>query len=152
MRFSRKAVPLPREGSGTVEVGRDPPGLICPQLHGPGEDVVGLRNLGFLIDYAAGGTAAEGDRRRALQHRDFLHIEGIAIIASEVAHAIEENVVARGEAADGQIVALRSAFSRGQADAGNVAQGIAQRGRALVLDDVLGNDVDGLGSLNQRLG
>ncbi len=110
-----------------------------------------MRDFGFLIDHAAGGTAAEGDRRRALQDRDFLHVEGIAIVAAEVPHAIEENVVARGKAADSQIVALGSAFSRGQADAGNIAQSVPQRGRALVLNDVLGNDVDGLRSFNQRL-
>ncbi len=111
-----------------------------------------LSNLGFLIHHATGGASAEGYRRRALQDRDLLHVERIAIVAAKVPHAIEENVVAGSEAADGQVVALGAALSGGQADAGNIAQRIPQRGCALVLNDVLGNDVDRLRSFRQRLG
>ena len=47
-----------------------------------------------------------------------------------------------GEAADAQAVALRPALPRRQADAGYVAQRIAQGRRSLLLDDVLRNNVD----------
>ena len=87
-----------------------------------------------------------------MQDRDFLHVKRIAIVAAEVAHAVEENVIAGGESSHREVVALGAAFSRGDADAGHIAQGIAQRGRALVLNDVLGNDVDGLRRVHQRLG
>ncbi len=86
-----------------------------------------------------------------MQNRDLLHIERVAIVAAEVAHAVEEDIVAGGEASDGEVVALCAAFARGDADAGHVAQGIAQCGRSLVLDDVLGNDIDGLRRVDQRL-
>ena len=86
-----------------------------------------------------------------MQHFDLIHIEGIAIVAAEVAHAVEEDVVARGEATDGEAVSLRAAFAGGQADAGNVAQGVAQCGCALVLNDLLRDDINGLRSFHQRL-
>ncbi len=86
-----------------------------------------------------------------VQHRNFLHVERIAVVTAKVAHAVEEDIVAGGEAANGEVVALRATFACGQTDAGNIAQRIAQRGRALVLNNVLGNDVDGLRSLHQRV-
>ena len=52
-------------------------------------------------------------------------IKRIAIVAAEVAHAIDEEIVARGEAANSEVVALRAAFSGGEADAGNIAQSVA---------------------------
>ena len=144
-------MPASQRGQRPIQVGGDPLGLVRAQLHGPGEERGRLRDFGFLIDHAAGGTAAECDRRRTLQDRDLLHVKGIAIVAAKVAHAVEENVVARGKAANRKVVALGAAFPRSDADAGNIAQSIAQRGRALVLDDVLGNDVDGLRGVDQGL-
>ena len=86
-----------------------------------------------------------------MQDRDLLHVKRVAIVASEVAHPVEENVISGGESAHREVVALGAAFARGDTDAGHVAQGIAQGGRALVLDDVLGNDVDGLRRVDEGL-
>ena len=63
-----------------------------------------------------------------------------------------KEIVARGKAADRKAVALRSALARRQADARDVAQRIAQRGCALVLNNVLRHHINGLRSVHQRLG
>ena len=110
------------------------------------------RRLAGLIDNAAGGPAAERHRRRPLQHFHFLHVERIAIVAAEVAHAVDEKIVARGEAADGQVVALRAAFARCQADARNVAERVAQRGGALLIHHLARHFVDGLRRVRDWLG
>ena len=78
-------------------------------------------------------------------------VERIAIVAAEIAHAVDEEIVAGGESADGQVVALRAAFAGRQADAGNVAQRVAQRGDALLLHHLLRNGGDGLRRVEQRL-
>ena len=122
-----------QRGQRPIEVGGDALGLVRAQVHGPGEERGRLWGFGFLIDHAAGGTPAERDRRRALQDRDLLQVKRIAIVTAKVAHAVEENIVAGGEAANRQVVALGAAFSGGDADAGHIAQRVAQRGRALVL-------------------
>ena len=148
----------PEGGSGSergkraIDVCRDPLGLIRTQFYRAGDNRILLSNLGFLVYHATGGASAEGYRRWALQDRDLLHVKRIAIVAAKVPHAIEENIVSGSEAADGQVVALGAALSGGDADAGNIAQRIPQRGCALVLNDVLGNDVDRLRSFRQRLG
>ena len=94
-------------------------------------------NFARLIHDAAGGAAAEGDRGRALQDIDVFVVERIAVVAAEIAHAVEENVVARGEAANGEVVALRAAFAGREADARHVAQRVAQRCRVLFLQELL---------------
>src|SRR6185312_11172931 len=98
----------------------------------------------------ARGTAAERDRRRPLQNRDLLRIERIAVIAAKVAHGVHKEIVTRGEAANSEAVSLRPALSCGQADAGDIAQRVAQGSRALVLNNVLWHHINGLWSVHQR--
>src|SRR5262249_8311279 len=111
-----------------------------------------LGDLAFLVHDAAGGSAAESDGSGALDHVNTFVVKGVSEIAAEVAHSVEENVVARAEAADGEVVSLRAALAGRQADAGYVAQGIAQRVGALFLHDLLADYVDGLRRVLQKLG
>ncbi len=71
------------------------------------------------------------DACRAFEHIDLFIVEGIAVIAAEVAHAVEKDVVLRSEAANGQIVALQRALTGRETDAWRIAQRIAQRGDTL---------------------
>src|SRR4051812_31483853 len=118
--------------------------LIRAEIESAGNEVVQFGSLGGLIDDAAGGSAAERYRRWSLENFNFFHIEGIAIVAAEITHAIDEEIIARAETADGEVIALRAAFTRRDTDTGNVAQRIAQRGDVLLFESFLRNDADGL--------
>src|ERR1041384_4655285 len=134
-----------------VVIKSDTLSLISSEVQSPRHEAVEARSFCFLIHHTASRTASEGDSGWTLQHFNLVHVEGIAVVAAEVTHAIEEDVVASGKAADGQAVSLCSPFTSGQADAGDVAQGVTQGGGSLVLNDVLRDDVDGLWSLDERL-
>src|SRR4029077_12221648 len=95
-------------------------GLIGAKVQSSSHETVNARDLGFLIDYAAGCATTEGHSSWALQHFHLIHIERVAVVAAEVAHAVEEDVVARSKTADGEAVSLGSAFTGGEADAGYV--------------------------------
>ena len=86
------------------------------------------------------------------QHLHFFLVECVAVVAAEIAHAVEENVVARREAANRQVVALRAAFAGRQADACHVAQRVAQRGGVLLGHDLLRHHADRLRRVQSRLG
>ena len=93
------------------------------------------------------------DRRRALGHFDLFEVERVARVAAEVAHAVDEHVGARAEAADRHLIAGRhAAFAGLERDADDVAQHVAQRGGALLLDDRGGNHGDRLRDVAERLG
>ena len=71
-----------------------------------------------------------------LRDLDLLDVERIARVAAEVADAVDEHVGPRAEAADRHLIAGRhAAFAGLERDAGDVAQHVAQRRRALLLDD-----------------
>ena len=80
-----------------------------------------------------------------------LQVERIAVVAAEVAHAVEVEVVARVESAQRQTVALSAGLARGQADAGDIAQRVAHRGDALILHQLLRDHGDRLRGIEQRL-
>ena len=87
-----------------------------------------------------------------MQDVDVLVVERVAIVAAEIAHAVEENIVARGKAANGQVVALRAAFACGEADARYVAQRIAKSCRCpSSCNNFCGDDADGLREVDERL-
>ncbi len=143
---------LTQGGDGEVDVGGGAAGAIGAAIEGAGEGAQQVGHFGGLVDDAAGGTAAEGGRGGSLHDVDFLQIEGIAVVAAEIAHAIDVQIVARAEAANGQIVALRAAFAGGDADARDVAQGIAECGGVLLRHDLLADDVHGLRGIADGFG
>ena len=65
----------------------------------------GLRLLGHQVDRPARGPAAGERGRGSLGHLDLLDVVGIARVAAEVAHAVDEEVGAGAEPADAQVVA-----------------------------------------------
>src|SRR6185312_4029339 len=103
-----------------------------------------LRLLALLVDDAARRAAPELDPGRAFEHIDLGVIERVAVIVAEVAHPVEEDVVLRAKAADGKVVALRTAFACGKADARRIAKRITQRGNTLVSKDLVGDCRNGL--------
>src|ERR1041384_2829153 len=132
-----------------VVIKSDTLSLISSEVQSPRHEAVEARSFCFLIHHTASRTASEGDSGWTLQHFNLVHVEGIAVVAAEVTHAIEEDVVASGKATDGQTITLCAPLAGGQADAGDVAQGVTQGSGTLVLNDVLRNDVDGLRSFHQ---
>ncbi len=139
-------------GERLVDVGRCPPGPIGPEHQGAVCERAERRQLAVLLDDAAGGAAAEQDRSGTFKDLNILQIERIAVIAAKIAHAVEKNVIAGGKAADRQAVALRGAFPRGEADAGDVAQGVAQRRDPLVVHQLAGHRLDRERGIEKRLG
>src|SRR5262249_38082955 len=116
-----------------VDVRGDALGCIAAKRQTAVDERTAQRSLALLIDDATSRTAAESDRRGSLEHVDILIVERVTVIAAEIAHAVEEDVVACGKAADGEVVALRAAFARRQADACDIAQRVAQGGVSLLL-------------------
>src|SRR6185437_9743259 len=110
-----------------------------------------LGRLAVLLDDAAGRAAAEENRGRTLQHLDVVEEEGIAVIAAEIPHAVEVDVAARAKTADRQIVALRAVLAGAEADAGDVAQGVAHRRNTLVFHDLARHRVNRSRRIEQRL-
>ncbi len=149
--FNRNASPCPSEGSGRSTSKVTSAREIRSDVQAAGNELGQPGRLAGLIDHAACRTAAKHNRSRALQHFDLLGIKRIAIVAAEIAHAVDEQIVARRESADCQIVALRSAFARRQADAGHISQGIAQRRDALLLHHGVWNGSYGLRGVERIL-
>ena len=95
-----------------------------------------MRHLADEIDRAARRSTARDGRRRSLRDLDLLDVERVARVAAEIANAVDEHVGPRAEAADRHLVAGRhAAFPGLERDAGDVPQHVAQRRRALLLDD-----------------
>ena len=93
------------------------------------------------------------DEVGSLGHFDLLEIERIARVAAEVAHAVDEHVGARAEAANGQLIAGGHAALAGlEGDAGDVAQHVAQGGGALLVHHRARDHGDGLRNVAQRFG
>ena len=72
-----------------------------------------LGNLAHEIDRAARGTAAGIGRTRTFHDFHLFQVERISRLRAEVAHAVNEDVVARTETAQRQIVARGSAAFAG---------------------------------------
>ncbi len=131
-------------GDRLVEVERDAP-------HGPGADGAGhvveplaLRRLGHLVDDAARRSPAEHGGRGPLQHLDGLEVEHVAGVRAGVAHAVQVDVVARGVAAQREVVALGAALARVQAEPAHVAQRVAHAEDGLLAHQLARDDRDRL--------
>ena len=86
-----------------------------------------------------------------LQHFDRLDVEEVAVVLADVAHAVEEEIAARGEAAQPEDLRRgHAAFRRGERDAGHVAQRFLQRRDRLLPDHRLRDDVHELRDVAQR--
>jgi hypothetical protein len=102
----------------------------------PRAKLVGLRRLGRQVDAAAARTAAAIGAVGAFDDFDLLEVEDFAGLATGVADAVDEDVVARGLAADERTVGQRlTAFAGAEGDARRGAQDVGQRGGGGLLDD-----------------
>ncbi len=107
--------------------------------------------VGFLqgaVQQAAASAAAEDQRARTFEHLDALRVVEIAEELHIVAKAVDEEVRARVDAADDELVAVAFALMRN--DARHVAHGVVDALEALVLDEVLGQHADRLRNVDQR--
>ena len=80
----------------------------------------------------------------ALEDFDLLQAEDIASVPARITHAVTIEVVPGGKAANIDIIALGTAFARVKRDTRYVSQRLNDSIGALVLDELLGDDVDGL--------
>ena len=113
---------MPRRCKGHVEIGGQAACAVGSGVEGSREKAVHVGEFGGLVDDAARGAAAEIGGIGTLNDFDFFQVEGVAVVAAEVAHAIDVEIVAGAEAADRQVVALRAAFAGGNADTGDIAE------------------------------
>src|SRR5262249_33913644 len=93
------------------------------------------RQLGDVVDRAAGRAGPERERRRALVDLDAVDRDHVAHVPAGIADAVAEQVAARDEAADDRAVALLGTFAGAERDTGNVLQGLLDGADALLLDD-----------------
>ena len=114
------------------------------------DEVALERRLADEVDDAAGRAAAEQDGGRPLVDLDRVDREGVARIPAGIAHAVAEDVALRREAADVGRVALVAALAGAEGDPGDVAQRVPHGGAHLLLDHLLGDDVDGLRRVEDR--
>ena len=133
-----------------IVVGRDAPRLVVAAVDAHRRQRLERGPLRPLIDHTAGRAAAEDRGRRALQHLDRLDVERVARIAAEVAHAVQEQVVARVEAADVRIVALPAELAGAERDAGHGAQRVVERDGGAVVEQLLRDLDDRLRRIAQR--
>ena len=108
------------------------------------------RQLGDVVDGAAGRAAAEGESRRPLVDFNLVGIEQIARVPARIAETVAENITARGKAADDRAVALLAAFASRKRDSRYRTQRVFHADGALFLDDLLRHDVDGLRRILER--
>ena len=143
---------LGKIGERLVDIDGRAPGQIRAECDRPGHHRIEGGKLADLIDDAPGRTAPEQDRGGALQHLDLLQVEGVAVIVSEIADAIEEYIRSRDEAPDRGRVALKRELACAQADARHVAKRVVEVADRAVLEHLVGDDLDGLGRIEQSFG
>ena len=127
--------------------------VLLPGADGEGElaDRGGVGLLGDTVDEAARTAAAEDHGVGALDGLDAVHVVEVAEVLDVVAHAIDKETRGRAVAAEHRRVAV--ALTLGDADAGHVADHVAHAAHGLVVDQLAGDDGDGLGDIEQgRLG
>ena len=119
------------------------------------EAVVQIGLLAHQVDSAGGGAAAVVGAGRALGDFDLIDVEHVARDRADVAHAVHIDAAGAVEAThiDGVARAGVAVLACVEgAGAGHIAQRLCQRGRALLLQQLLLDDVDGLRGVDQRLG
>lgn len=94
------------------------------------EGICVKRCLADAVDDAAGRSAPEQDRGRALVDLNGFVIERVAEIIAEVADIIEKLVIAGREAAQDCIITLKARLASPKADAGHGTQGVIEIGCA----------------------
>src|SRR5690606_16654610 len=114
-----------------VDVAGDPLVILAADTERIVLRVARMRRFGHLVDGARGGTAATHGAGRSLDHLDLLQVERIARVRAGVAHAIDEQAVARTGAAHGEVLIAgqtAAAFAGLEGDARRVAEYVAQGG------------------------
>src|SRR4029079_17854627 len=105
------------------------------------------------MENAAGRAAAKKSGRGTLQHLDGFKIERIAEVGAGITHAIDEDIVAGVETADGKHIALvTTALTGGSGNSGHVAERVVQCGAGLFLNKFFWNDGDRLRRVLERHG
>ena len=114
-------------------------------------DVGQKRHLVDLVDDAAGRAAPEQHRGRAAQELDAVEAEHVALVEGRIAHAVDEDVAARGEREAAQADVLLAAFGRLEGDARRLVERFLDGVDAPVLDQLFGDDGDRLRNVAQLL-
>jgi hypothetical protein len=140
MTLSRTAAPS--SPSRPVDIGGEPPRAVCAEPDPAVRDWGKLRHFADLVDSTSGRASAEQNRGRTFENFDRLKVEGIAVVAAEIPHSIEVEIVPGAEAPDGEIVALHPRFAGSEADARHVTQRIARARDTLILHQLLWDHVD----------
>src|SRR5205085_746430 len=92
-----------------VDVGRGALGAVGAERDVAGVEVRRTRRLGDDVDAAAGRAAAAVARGRTLVDLDLLDVERLARLRAGIAHAVDEDVAARIEAANVDAIAQADA-------------------------------------------
>ena len=71
-----------------------------------------LWRLAFQFDNAARRAAPKLHSRGAFKHVDLFVVEGVAVVAAEVANAVEKDIVFNGKTTDSQVIPLQRALAR----------------------------------------
>src|SRR5262245_11486244 len=109
-----------------VDVAGESFGRVAASAYCAREEAIDGRRFAHQIDRAARRAAPGEGRARPFGYFDLFQIERIARLRTEVASAVNEDVVARAESTQRQVVASRSpAFARGHSQAGDVAKHVA---------------------------
>ena len=116
------------------------------------ELVIGAGLLGDRIDRAASRAATREARARPLGDLDLVDREGFARGHARIAQTVDEDIAARFMAADDVAVAEGVAvLARTHGHAGDIVEHVAQIGRALFLELLLGQHLDRLRGFRQWL-
>lgn len=153
--FLEQAVDADGEGRADhlVDVDGDALGVVAADLAVGLVEVLEPGLLGDDVDRAARGAATGEGRGRPAQDLDLLGEEVLADAHRRIADAVDEDVVARIEAADEEPVAEGvAALARAEGDAGGAAGDLAKTRGVLVGQDLLRQHRHGLRRVEQRLG
>ena len=110
------------------------------------------RNLALLVDDAACGAAPELHAGRTLEHFHLVVVKAVAVVAAEVANAVQKYVVARSKSPDGEIIPLRPAFSRSNTYSWYVTNGVGESTILLIMQNKIRDHSHRLRCVQQVLG
>src|SRR6185503_897228 len=128
-----------------INVCRSATGAIGAEIECAGKRATNAGSFIDQIDRTAGRAAPGVSGAWSFHDVDLLEVERIARLRTEIAHAVDEDVVTRAETPQRQVVARGiTAFAGRDRQTGNVAQHVAQRRRYLFLDNLFRDHSDGL--------
>ena len=141
-------------GNGIAELVVTVQGIALGLVRAPGVATVKrITQVGFFADHvdgAAGCAATAEGRVRTFGDFNGLDCENLAGLGAGIAHAVQVGVALGVKAANERTVALGvAAFACAERDARNSTQRILQGSRGGVLDQLLRNDCDRAGGINQ---